>query len=259
MAVGIGYVMSLPTLVDFQWDLFGVAILGYGLIFSGSASLNHLQENYYDNLMDRTAKRPLPSGEVSVSFVGVFSFVMLVLGFSVLVLVFPMPVWLLAACVVGFYNYVYTPLKRVTWLNTFVGAIPGALPVLCGWAISSQPFTPLAYFLFGLYYFWQLPHFFSIAWIYKESYKNAGFKMLSLYDKTGKKSSIYSLFFCLVLAILVVLPYLCGYFHLFYLLIMGSVTVWFLWVSLKFVLDSCVVRAKKVMLVSIVFSQLLFL
>jgi heme o synthase len=163
-------------------------LLGTFLLAGGAGALNQWMEREYDARMRRTQDRPLPSQRLKPKTalrIGLLS-----CGTGTLVLLVNASLW---ASVVGgatalLYLGVYTPLKRRTWLNTLIGAVPGALPPLIGWAAARQELSREAWILFTLQFCWQIPHFLSIAWIYREDYAGAGFVMLPCVDPSGRRT-----------------------------------------------------------------------
>jgi protoheme IX farnesyltransferase len=144
-----------------------------------------LLERELDARMARTAGRPLPSGRLEPREVAIFGAALTALGLAMLALGTTPLAALLAGLTSASYLLVYTPLKRRTTLNTHIGAVPGALPALIGWAAARGTLDPAAWTLFALVYLWQLPHFLSIAWLYKEDYARGGFRMLPSADPEG--------------------------------------------------------------------------
>ncbi|HEX6063318.1 MAG TPA: heme o synthase [Longimicrobiales bacterium] len=186
--------------------LFLHALFATALVASGTNALNQWFERDADRYMRRTARRPLPSGRLSSREAVVFAW-----GISLAGLVyFALFVNMLTAFVVGFtlgtYVFIYTPLKRKTWISTLVGAVPGALPIVAGWTATGKPLTASAWALFAIMFVWQLPHFFALAWIYREDYRKAGFQMLTVVDSTGGRAAWQSLFYAAVLIPISLLP-----------------------------------------------------
>ena len=150
-------------------------------------SMNQVVEYRLDAKMSRTASRPIPSGRISFAHALIFSIVILFLAYFYTLAVESSLVLLLSTLTYVSYIFIYTPMKTKNPLNTIVGAFPGALPMLMGWAIAVGNLSHnLAWILFLLLFFWQLPHFFSLAWTYRNEYKKASYQMISNYDKTGK-------------------------------------------------------------------------
>jgi len=176
------------------WTAVGTWFMG-----SSAAVFNQLREREYDAVMKRTEHRPLPSGRIS-PFVAVSVGITLALAGSIVLVRFTSPLaMVLGLATVGIYIIVYTPLKRKTPLATAVGAVPGAMPPLIGWAAARGHLEAGAWLLFALIYLWQLPHFLAIAWMYQRDYMKAGFKVLSVSDERGLQTGIVVLLATVVL------------------------------------------------------------
>jgi len=160
------------------WTLLFHAVLGTVLVASAAAALNQLIEMHFDRQMRRTARRPLASGRLEPSYALWFGTSLCLLGIVDLVLYTNIRVALLAIFTLLSYLFLYTPLKRVTPLCTCVGAIPGAMPVLMGWAAARSRFDLEAWVLYAVLFFWQFPHFMAIAWMHREDYARAGYLVL---------------------------------------------------------------------------------
>lgn len=191
----VGYGVMLHTLV------------GTALLAGGAAALNQLLERRQDAQMQRTKNRPLPSGRLQPETVLLVGAVASVTGLAQLVLAVNPLTALLGAVTLGSYLFVYTPLKRVTWLNTAVGAVPGALPPVMGWTAARGELSAEAAVLFAILALWQLPHFFAIAWMYREDYARAGFKMLPLVDPEGRRTARQSVASTVILLAVSVGPF----------------------------------------------------
>jgi protoheme IX farnesyltransferase len=187
------FLVLLTTLVGFYVASRGPldhvlmvhTLFATGLVACGAAALNQLWEREHDAKMRRTETRPLPSGRLQPETVLIFGVACSVLGLLYLALAVNLLTSLLGALSLVSYIFVYTPLKRVTWLNTIVGAIPGALPPLMGWTAARQELAGPGWCLFAILFFWQVPHFLAIAWLYREEYEKAGFVMLPSVDPDG--------------------------------------------------------------------------
>jgi len=194
-----------------RWAGLLSVLLGTALVAAGTNGFNEYVERNFDKLMVRTRRRPLPDGRISERAAFTFCSVATVAG----VIILAMANNLLAAAVsfLTFFTYifVYTPLKRRSSWCTLVGAIPGALPPLIGWAAAAGSLNLQAWLVFGILFLWQLPHFMAIAWIYREDYARAGFQMTSVLDVEGRSSGRQSLFYSLALLSISVLP---GLVHL---------------------------------------------
>src|SRR5205814_9534692 len=159
------------------------------LVASAASALNQLLEREYDARMRRTQDRPLPSGRLQASSVLWIGSVSAFVGLVYLALEVNLMTSLLGAFSLLSYLFVYTPLKRVTWLNTAVGAVPGALPPLMGWTAARNEVSTEGWALFAILFFWQIPHFLAIAWIYRDEYAKAGFIMLPGVDPDGSRTA----------------------------------------------------------------------
>lgn len=186
----------LTTLVGFYMGWTGTmnyllmfhALLGTALVASGAAALNQFLEREYDARMRRTASRPLPSGRLQPVTVMLFGGVCSLIGTIYLALLVNPLTSVIGGVSLVCYLFIYTPLKRVTWLNTAVGAIPGALPPWMGWVAARGDIGGGGWCLFAILAFWQLPHFFAIAWMYRDEYSRVGFKMLPCLDPDGTRT-----------------------------------------------------------------------
>jgi protoheme IX farnesyltransferase len=180
-----------------SWLLLAATLAGTALSAAGAAALNQWWERDFDARMKRTRDRPLPAGRMAASDALLTGTVLSVSGVLLLALFANMLAAGLAAATIIFYIFVYTPLKRVTELNTIVGAVPGALPPLIGWTAARGSINAEGLTLFAILFLWQMPHFLAIAWLYRADYAQAGFKMLSENDEsgavTGRQAFIYAL------------------------------------------------------------------
>jgi heme o synthase len=255
----------LTTAVGFYLGLRGpMDYLGLSHVFfgtaaaaAGAAALNQWWEWQFDALMHRTKSRPVPAGRmrpVSALIVG-----------TLLSLVGVVYLWftcnaltaVLAAITVAIYIFAYTPLKRVSTFNTLVGAVPGALPPVIGWAAARGSFGPGAWSLFTIVFLWQLPHFFAIAWMYRDDYARAGFHMIASDDPTGEKSASQSVFFCILLLVLAGLPGFVGIVNFVYIPIELALGGVFVAVAMRFLRTKTRSDARLLFLTSIVYLPLL--
>ncbi len=190
--------------------LLGLTLLGTALTASGSGVLNHYLERDVDALMRRTRSRPLPAGEVPPSTALSLGFLLILGGQVVLVLGVNLLTAWLALLTAFLYVVVYTPLKRLTWLNTSLGSIPGALPPVGGWAAATGGLEAGAWVLFAILFAWQHPHFYAIAWIFRDDYRRGGFRMLPVLEEDGRRTCRHVLAFSLMLLAFSVLPAALG-------------------------------------------------
>lgn len=185
-------------------------LLGTAMAASGTNALNQWVERTQDAQMRRTASRPLPSGRLRSTEAVVFAWSISLIGMLYLTVFVNLATALVVALSLSSYVFIYTPLKRKTWISTPIGAVPGALPILAGWTASGQPVTAGAWALFAIMFAWQMPHFYALAWIYREDYGRAGFRMLTVVDGTGVRAARHTLYFAAALIPISVLPTLLG-------------------------------------------------
>ncbi len=208
ISLGMGYLLAKPVLAS-TGLLFLFALIGTAFLSGGAATLNHILEWKLDAKMDRTKSRPIPSGNVSIGSALIFAVILLALGTVFLLLVNAITMFL-GVLTAFLYVAVYTPLKQWSWLNTYVGALPGAIPPLAGWTIATGKLEWQPFIFVALLAIWQLPHFFSIAWMYQDDYNKAGFEMLPKVDPDGKRTVFHILFFTRILIGVSLLPVFFG-------------------------------------------------
>lgn len=232
-------------------------LLGTALVACGAAALNQLLERDHDALMRRTADRPLPSGRLQPETVLILGGVSSAAGLVYLAVGVNTLTSLLGAVTLASYLFVYTPLKRRTWLNTAVGAVPGALPPLMGWAAARGQITGEGWALFAILFFWQIPHFLAIAWLYREEYERAGFVMLPSLDPEGFRTGRQAVSHTLGLMIASLTPFLLHLAGMIYLT--GAVVsgVGFLVCAVQFSRQLTRRRARQLFFASILYLPLL--
>ena len=189
-----GYYLGSTTPVSLL--AMAPSVCGTALVAGGAAVLNQVYERQTDALMRRTRLRPLPDGRVGSSEAAAFGIVLSAAGLALLTLFANGVAALLALATLVVYLVVYTPMKRRSSAATLVGAVPGALPPLIGWAASHGSVTTGGWTLFGIVFLWQIPHFMAIAWMYRDDYRSAGFPMLPVVEpdgrRTGRQALIYA-------------------------------------------------------------------
>lgn len=191
------------------FDMF-ILIIGGTLVTGSSNGINQIIEKNYDKLMVRTANRPVATNRMSVTEAVIVSSLMGVVGVLLMGYYLNTLSGGIAALSLLLYAFIYTPMKRISPISVFIGAFPGALPVLIGYTAFSGTLNYEALILFGVQFFWQFPHFWSIAWILDDDYKRAGFKMLPTYAK-DKKSALITLAFTICLLPIGLMPTFEGY------------------------------------------------
>ena len=189
-----------------SWLLLASTLVGTALSAAGAAALNQWWERDLDARMKRTRERPLPAGRMAASDALLTGVVLSVSGVLLLALFANLLAAGLAAATIIFYILIYTPLKRITALNTIVGAVPGALPPLIGWTAARGSINAEGLTLFAILFLWQMPHFLAIAWLYRADYAQAGFKMLSENDETGAVTGRQAFIYALALLAVSLLP-----------------------------------------------------
>ena len=241
----------------FSWGLLGHLMIGTALLAGGAGALNQFIEKDLDAEMERTRNRPLPSGKLTADFVLIFGGATAGVGILWLaVLVDPLTSLLGAATLVS-YLFLYTPLKRITTFNTIMGAVPGAIPPLMGWTAARGTLSFDGWYLFAILFFWQLPHFMAIAWIYKEQYARAGFKMLPVVDETGARtgrSAISHTLGLLPVSLFPVAIQVCGPVYFVGAIVLGVAYLAFAW---RFSRSLTLASARLLFFSSIVYLPLL--
>jgi heme o synthase len=237
-----------------HWGVLLHTVFGTALVAAGASALNQLLERDTDALMRRTENRPLPAGRLLPAEVLAFGAGTGVLGVAYLALSLPQPTAaVLAALTFASYVGLYTPLKRVTTVHTLVGAVPGALPPLIGWAAVRGRLDAEALALFGLLFLWQVPHFLAIAWIYREDYARAGLKMLPVVDESGTLSGRQMVSYCLALIPVSLVPVLFGRGGPVYLVGAALLGLCFLGCAVGFARGASTPRAWRVMRASLIY------
>jgi len=187
-----------------------LTLLGVGCATGGAAALNNYLEREADGKMVRTRHRALPAGLIVPSSALAYGISLTLTGLFVLVWGVNLLTGFLVLLAAFLYVLVYTPMKRLTWLNTTFGSIPGAIPPMCGWAAATGRLDLGAGVLFLILFTWQHPHFYAIAWMFKDDYRNAGFKMLPVVDPTGASTFRQTILFAVLLLGASILPAAIG-------------------------------------------------
>lgn len=208
ITTAMGYVLAGGGVSD--WPRLALMLAGTGLAAAGSSVLNNFLERDIDSQMKRTRSRVLPAGVLEPAHALAFGILLVLGGVGLLVIRINLLTGFLVLLTAFLYVLVYTPLKRVSWINTPVGAIPGALPPVSGWAAGAGELGPGAWILFFILFAWQHPHFYAIAWMCKEDYAQAGFKMLPVVDPSGKMMFQQVIAFCAALIVISLLPTAIG-------------------------------------------------
>lgn len=248
----------LGTNGSFDVPLFVNAMVGILLLAFGVATLNQYIERRTDALMDRTAKRPIPTQRITPNEGLIFGVLQCLVSEAYLYfLVNPLTAVLGLTVIVG-YVFLYTPLKTRTSACTAIGAIPGAMPPLMGWTSAANEITIGAWALFALLFLWQFPHFLAIAWMYKEQYAKAGIKMLPVMEPDGRITARQIVFFTIMLVPISLAPFFLGFAGVVYLVGATVLGVWFLIESIRTARAKTVERARRLLMVSVLYLPLVF-
>ena len=265
MSTGIGYYFGLRAASNWWtfltgihlWSLFHT-ILGTGLIASGTAALNQWYEREADCKMRRTSQRPIPSGRLSAGRALAFGIGLSIAGFLELWLGCNLLSGLLGLFTLVSYLFLYTPLKRRSWLSTTIGAFPGAMPPMIGFAAARGAITPEAWVLFAILFLWQFPHFYSIAWMYREDYARAGILMLPVVEPDGKSTARQIVLYGVMLIPVSLVPGLLGMSGRLYLVGALLLGLAFLYSGVRVALERSILRARSVLLASVFYLPLIY-
>jgi len=246
-----GYALGADASAS-MWGMLH-AVAGTALVAFAANALNQVIERRFDLLMPRTQNRPVAAGRIGVGEATIFSWACAVIGTAYLALAANGLAAGLAALTFLIYIFVYTPMKRRSWTNTLVGAIPGALPPLIGYVAAGGNSWLIAGTLFAILYLWQMPHFYAIAWMYRDDYAAGGYRMLSVVDPSGRAVARQSVYYVLALMVAAALPVaFVGKPNLF-VLISSSLAVCFVTCVLQFASKPDRTSARYVLLASIAY------
>jgi protoheme IX farnesyltransferase len=195
---------------EINWTELNALILGGFLVVASSNGLNQIVEKNFDVLMTRTENRPLAQNRMTVLEAAVFCTVTGIVGVYLLGTFLNQYAAILGIGSLISYAFIYTPLKRVSSVAVYIGAVPGAIPPLLGWVAATGKFSAIAGILFLIQFIWQFPHFWAIAWILDDDYKKAGYRLLPLKSARSKASALLIILSCALLIPVSVIPYLIG-------------------------------------------------
>jgi len=255
LTTAVGYYMGAGRPTDYA-GLFHV-VFGTASAAAGAAALNQWWERKADALMERTKTRPVPGGRMRPMEALTVGSVLSVFGVIYLAVACNGLSAFLAAITVVIYIFAYTPLKRVSNFNTLVGAVPGALPPLIGWAAARATLDAGAWSLFAILFFWQLPHFFAIAWMYRDDYARAGFQMISKDDHGGERSASQSVFFSILLLVIAGIPAFMAMTSQVYLVVELVLGGAFIAVAMRFLRKPTPSAARLLFITSVIYLPLL--
>ncbi|MGB3563374.1 MAG: heme o synthase [Thermoanaerobaculia bacterium] len=251
VTAGIGLLLASGGRVPMATVLH--ALFGTGLVAAGSAALNHVLERDIDALMRRTANRPLPAGRMDPDLALTIGVGLAVAGLVELTLGVNLLTALLGAAALAGYLFVYTPLKKISPLATVVGAVPGAIPPMMGWAAVTESLDPGAWALFAILFLWQLPHFLAIAWMCREDYARAGFPMLPVIQPDGRSTARQMVLYGAALLPVSLLPSALGLTGSTYFLGAMGLGLFFLAMCVAFAVSLSALAARRVLLTSVLY------
>jgi protoheme IX farnesyltransferase len=233
--------------------MIGIALLAFGV-----ATLNQWLERRTDVLMDRTAKRPLPTGKVAPIEALAFGIILCLSSELYLYfLVNPVTALLGVVVIVG-YVLLYTPLKTRTTASTAIGAIPGAMPPLMGWTAASNEITLGGWALFTFLFLWQFPHFLAIAWLYRDEYAKAGILMLPVVEPSGRITARQIVLFAIMMVPVSLAPFFLGFAGWIFLAAATILGIWFLVESIRTARARTPEMARRLLLISVIYLPILF-
>ena len=234
------------------------AVFGTALVAVGANIINQVMERDFDRLMRRTRQRPIPSGRLTAAEATAFGGACAVMGLVYLLLVVNPLSAVLAGITIALYLLVYTPAKRRTIHNTLIGAVPGALPPMIGYAAARGELTPAAWALFAILFVWQLPHFFAIAWMYRDDYARGGYRMLPSADLDGRRTGRWIVGYSIVLLAVSLAPWALQMAGVVYAVVAAVLGVGLLAVGWGCLRERSEAAARRMLLASIIYLPVLF-
>jgi len=256
MSTGVGYFFGAKS----GWHFLALlhTVIGTGLIASGTAALNQWYERDADSKMKRTQGRPLPAGRLTPRNALIFAVLISAGGFAELFFgVNALSAWL-GLFTLASYLFIYTPLKQRSPHSTTIGAIPGAMPPLIGYAAASGTLTWDAWILFAILFLWQFPHFYAIAWMYSEDYERAGIRMLPVVEPDGESTARRILLYSLVLIPISLAPKFLSMTGNLYLYGALAIGLMFLYAGIRVSFDRTRQQARQVLLASVIYLPVLY-
>ena len=254
----ISYLLA-PKVVEYDWKMIALLFVA-GLLVTGSANaINQVVEKDTDAMMKRTSKRPVAAGRMTAGEGWAFAVITGVIGVFMLGNFFN---WLSAGIALFslfLYAFIYTPLKKVSSISVLVGAVPGALPCLIGWAAGNDALSSGGWVLFLLQFMWQFPHFWAIAWIAHKDYSKAGFKLLPNELGPTKYTAIQTIIYSLLLIPVGVIPYFIGMSGAISLVIVAIANVFMVWRCVQLYRNMDVPSARRVMFSSYIYLPVVLL
>lgn len=263
--VRIGFLVLITTIIGFylgsqgeiNYSLLFYTVLGTLLSSTGSSVMNNVIESETDKLMDRTKSRVLPTNKISLVTAKVLGVSFIFIGLFILYYKVNLLTCILSLSTIVLYLFFYTPLKRKSWLNTSIGAVPGAIPPLGGWTAATNNLEWGGVAVFLILFFWQHPHFYAIAYMYKEDYKKAGLQMLPVIDDGVKRTVLHIFLHALILIPISTLPFFLGVSGRVYFVGAYILSNIYMLLCLPFILEQSKENAKLIFRTSIYYFPLL--
>ena len=254
ITAAVGYAIGLKG--PFEPAVFAALMAGTAFVSGGASALNQYAEREADARMQRTRRRPLPAGRVAPVHALAFGLLLSAAGLGLLAGINGLT-YFLGIAALGSYVLLYTPLKRVTSLCTVVGAVPGAIPPLMGWAAARGSLDAAGWGLFAILFLWQLPHFLAIGWMYREDYARAGFPMLTVLDSDGRSTARQAILYCAALLPVTVAAGVLSRAGVVYLGGAALLGLAFLGGSIRFARAKSIPAARRLFTISIVYLPVL--
>jgi len=252
-----GYYLGAPAPIDF--GAMALAVAGTALVAGGAAALNQVYERDTDALMRRTRLRPLPDGRIAPREGAAFGATLSIAGLLLLATRANLAAALLACATIVVYLSVYTPMKRRSPAATLVGAVPGALPPLIGWAASHGGVSIGGLSLFAIVFLWQIPHFMAIAWLYRDDYAKAGFPLLPVVEPDGRRTGLQAALFATMLVPATLVPTVIGLSGRVYGGVALALGAALLWLAFRFAAARTAASARTLFFASIVYLPLIWI
>ncbi|MEX2272110.1 MAG: heme o synthase [Vicinamibacterales bacterium] len=246
-----GFYMASPDALNVAL-LIGT-VIGTALVAGGAAALNQISERDIDGLMDRTRLRPLPDGRMKLGEARLIAWTCCLSGIALLAGIANALAAVVAAITLVTYVWVYTPMKRATSFSTVVGAVPGALPPMIGWAAARNAIDAPAWALFFIIFLWQLPHFLAIAWLYREDYARAALPMLPVVEPDGASTARQALLYATALVPMSILPAALGMAGLIYAIAALALGLAFVAMGIRFAMHRTKPNARLLFLTSLIY------
>ncbi len=251
-----GLYLAAPNGVP--WLLLFHTLVGTALVAGGASALNQVWERDTDGMMRRTQTRPLPKGRLQPSAVTRFGILLSGAGLLQLALGVNAAAAGVAWLTLASYVFVYTPLKRRTWLSTLVGAFPGALPPIIGWAAATGHIALPSLALFAIVFVWQMPHFLALAWLYRDDYARASLPILPVIDPDGRSTGRQALLYAIALVPVSLTPVLGGLASTPYVVVAVAAGIPFVGLSVVFARELSTAAARRLFLASIMYLPVLW-